>query len=35
MAHIIVSLKGPGTEYVSLTIKCFASAVAQDHVLSV
>ena len=35
MAHIIVSLKGPGTKCVSLTIKCFASAVAQDHVLSV
>ena len=35
MAHIIVSLKGPGTECVTLTTKCFASAVAQDHVLSV
>ena len=34
MAHII-SLKGPGTECVTLTTKCFALAVAQDHVLSV
>ena len=35
MAHIIISLKGPGTECVTLTTKCFASAVAQFHVLSV
>ena len=30
MAHIIISLKGPGTERVTLTAKSFASAVAQD-----
>ena len=35
MAHIIISLKGPGTECVTLTTKFFASAVAQDHVLAV
>ena len=35
MAHIIISLKGLWTEFVALTTKCFASAVAQDHVLSV
>ena len=35
MPHIIISLKGPGTESVTLTTKCFASAVAQDHELSV
>ena len=28
-------LKGPGTECVTLTTKFFASAVAQDRVLSV
>ena len=27
--------KGTETECVTLTTKCFASAVAQDHVLSV
>ena len=35
MPHIIVSLKGPGTECVTLTTKCLALAVAQDHVRSV
>ena len=35
MAHVIVSLKGPGTECVTLTTKVFASAVEQDHVFSV
>ena len=37
MAHIIISLKiqGPETECVASTTKCFASAVAQDHVISV
>ena len=35
MAHIIISLKGPGTECVTLATKCFASAVAKDHVLTV
>ena len=35
MAHIIISLAGPGTEFVTLPTKCFASAVAHDHVLSV
>ena len=35
MAYITFSLKKPGTEYVILTIKCFASAVAQDRALSV
>ena len=29
MAHIIISLKGPGTECITLTTKCFASAVFQ------
>ena len=33
MAHIIISLKGHGTECVTLTTKRFASAVAQDQVL--
>ena len=35
MAHIIISLKGTGTVCVALTTKCFASANAQDHVVSV
>ena len=35
MAHIIISLKGPGSECLTLTTECFASAVAQDRVLSV
>ena len=35
MAHIIISLKGPGNDCVTLTAKCFVSAVAQDHVLAV
>ena len=35
MAHIIISLKEPGTECVILTTKHFESAVVQDHVLSV
>ena len=35
MAHIIVSLKRGWGEFVTLTTKCFASAVAQDHILSV
>ena len=35
MAHIIISLKGPGTKCAALTTKCFASANAQDHELSV
>ena len=35
MAHIIISLKEPGAECVTLKIRCFTSAVAQDHVLSV
>ena len=35
MGHIIISLKRPGTECVTLTTKCFASAVAQGHVLAV
>ena len=41
MAHIIISSKrdrvdlGPGTEWLTLTTEFFASAVAQDHVLSV
>ena len=34
MAHIIISLKGPGTESVAFTTKLFSSANAQDHVLS-
>ena len=34
MAHIIISLKGPGTECITLTTKCFASAVPEDHVLA-
>ena len=29
MAHIIISLKGPGTEFVFLTTTGFASAVTQ------
>ena len=33
IVQIIISLKGLGTESVTLTMKCFASAVAQDHVL--
>ena len=35
MAHVIISLKGPGTECVTLITECFASAVSQDHVLHV
>ena len=36
MAHIIIiSLKGPGTDCVTLTAKFFTSAVAQVHVRSV
>ena len=35
MGHIIISLKGSGTECVTLTTKCFVSAVAQDHALAV
>ena len=36
MLHIIVSLKGPETECVTLTTDdCFALAAAQDHILSV
>ena len=35
MAHIIILLKGHGTECVALTTKCFASANAQDRILSV
>ena len=35
MPHTIISLKGPRTKCVTLTTKCFASAVAQDHVLAV
>ena len=34
MAHILISLKGTGIEYVTLAIKFIASAVAQDHALS-
>ena len=34
MRHIIISLKGPGTDCVTLTTKFFASAVAQGHVLA-
>ena len=33
MAHIIISLKEPGNECVTLTTKFFASVIAQDHVL--
>ena len=35
MTHIIILLKRAGSECVTLTTKCFASAVAQDHVLFV
>ena len=35
MGHIIISLKRAGTECVTLTTKCFTSAVAQDLVLAV
>ena len=35
IAQIIISLKGPGTESVTLTTECFASVVAHNHVLSV
>ena len=32
---LLLHLKGPGTECVTLTTKVFALAVAQDRVLSV
>ena len=35
MAHNITLLKGPGTDCVTLITKCFVSAVAPDHALSV
>ena len=32
MGHIVIALKGPGTECVTLTTKFITSSVSQDHV---